>query len=318
VQRRYGVVLDPAGQCCRERLARSAVRFAQTVIDPTRRAPPWSAESLLSNLRSAALLAGAQTPSSPATRRAATRRLGAVDAATWRARSCSTFARRATHRHGDAAGAVAAAVELSDRHGFVIASDECYSEIYFPTRPAGQPAGRAGAGPHRLPQPVPSPACPAQHVPGLRSVRRGDAHCSTFLLYRNYHGSAMAHGAARQHRGLERRAHVSPTASSTAPSSRRSCAARACARRDAADAAFYLWPAFARRRRSRLARGLLAQYNSTSSGRLLAATCRPQPLNPGQGRVRLALRRPRCRMLQPRNASSPTPKAFDEPTELQA
>ena len=53
--------------------------------------------------------------------------------------------------------------ELSDRHGFVIASDECYSEIYFARRsPAGRPAGRRAAGARRLPRPRRrSRACPS-------------------------------------------------------------------------------------------------------------------------------------------------------------
>ena len=37
--------------------------------------------------------------------------------------------------------------ELSDRHGFVIASDECYSEIYFRDEAAARcAAGRAALG----------------------------------------------------------------------------------------------------------------------------------------------------------------------------
>ncbi len=45
--------------------------------------------------------------------------------------------------------------ELSDRHGFVIAADECYSEIYFDEAapPLGALAVGAGAGPRRLPAP---------------------------------------------------------------------------------------------------------------------------------------------------------------------
>ena len=38
--------------------------------------------------------------------------------------------------------------ELSDRHGFVIASDECYSEIYFDQPPLGSPASRPQARTH--------------------------------------------------------------------------------------------------------------------------------------------------------------------------
>jgi N-succinyldiaminopimelate aminotransferase len=68
---------------------------------------------------------------------------------------------------------------LSDRHGFVIASDECYSEIYFRDEPplGGLEAARA-ARPHRLPpadrihQPVQAQQR-ARHAIGLRGRRRG-------------------------------------------------------------------------------------------------------------------------------------------------
>jgi len=41
--------------------------------------------------------------------------------------------------------------EMSDRYGFVIASDECYSEIYFgEEKPLGGAASRATAGARRL------------------------------------------------------------------------------------------------------------------------------------------------------------------------
>ncbi len=42
--------------------------------------------------------------------------------------------------------------EMSDRHGFVIASDECYSEIYFSDKPLGALQAGSSPGPQRLPE----------------------------------------------------------------------------------------------------------------------------------------------------------------------
>ena len=88
--------------------------------------------------------------------------------------------------------------ELSDRHGFVIASDECYSEIYFDeaqpplgaleAAQATRPRGLSAPG-HVL-QPVEALEC-ARHALGLRRRRRRDRSRS-ILLYRTYHGCAMS------------------------------------------------------------------------------------------------------------------------------
>jgi N-succinyldiaminopimelate aminotransferase len=85
--------------------------------------------------------------------------------------------------------------ELSDRHGFVIASDECYSEIYFDRPPLGaleaaHKLGRPGYG--RLV--VFSSLSKRSNCPGMRSgFAAGDAALlKKFLLYRTYHGSAMS------------------------------------------------------------------------------------------------------------------------------
>jgi aspartate/methionine/tyrosine aminotransferase len=42
---------------------------------------------------------------------------------------------RQPHRRGAVAGRLEELFALSDRYGFVIASDECYSEIYFKQEP---------------------------------------------------------------------------------------------------------------------------------------------------------------------------------------
>ena len=85
--------------------------------------------------------------------------------------------------------------ELSDRHGFVIASDECYSEIYFDRPPLGalEAAHKLGRnGYEKLV--VFSSLSKRSNCPGMRSgFAAGDAALlKKFLLYRTYHGSAMS------------------------------------------------------------------------------------------------------------------------------
>ncbi len=84
--------------------------------------------------------------------------------------------------------------EMSDRHGFVIASDECYSEIYFSEKPLGalQAALRLGRRDYKN-LVVFSSLSKRSNVPGMRSgFVAGDARViEKFALYRTYHGSAM-------------------------------------------------------------------------------------------------------------------------------
>jgi N-succinyldiaminopimelate aminotransferase len=86
--------------------------------------------------------------------------------------------------------------ELSDQYGFVIAADECYSEIYFdeanPPLGALQAAQKLGRDYSRLV--VFSSLSKRSNVPGMRSgFVAGDARIlEQFLLYRTYHGCAMS------------------------------------------------------------------------------------------------------------------------------
>jgi len=86
---------------------------------------------------------------------------------------------------------------LSDRYGFVIAADECYSEIYFDeaNKPLGslQAANMLGRGDYRNLLCF-SSLSKRSNAPGLRSgFIAGDAELiAQFLLYRTYHGSAMS------------------------------------------------------------------------------------------------------------------------------
>ena len=93
--------------------------------------------------------------------------------------------------------------ELADRHGFIIASDECYSEIYFDETnpPLGclQAAHQLGRGRERLM--MFSSLSKRSNVPGMRSgfVAGDAALIKRFLTYRTYHGCSMAR-PSRPHR----------------------------------------------------------------------------------------------------------------------
>lgn len=86
--------------------------------------------------------------------------------------------------------------ELSDKYGFVIASDECYSEIYFDE--AQPPVGALQAA-HQLGRDdfkrivMFSSLSKRSNVPGMRSgFVAGDVEIiEKFALYRTYHGCAM-------------------------------------------------------------------------------------------------------------------------------
>jgi N-succinyldiaminopimelate aminotransferase len=87
--------------------------------------------------------------------------------------------------------------ELSERYGFVIVSDECYSEIHFDE--ASPPPGALGEaqalGREGFPRLVVMGSLSKRsNAPGLRSgFAAGDrAVIERFTLYRTYHGSAMS------------------------------------------------------------------------------------------------------------------------------
>ncbi|MBB5190530.1 N-succinyldiaminopimelate aminotransferase [Silvimonas terrae] len=199
---------------------------------------------------------------------------------------------------GNPTGAVASLEDwrrlfaLSDRYGFVIASDECYSEIYFgEQRPLGglEAAHKLGRDDRRLV--VFSSLSKRSNVPGLRSgFVAGDAQIlAKFLLYRTYHGCAMspsvqAASAAGWHdeaHVIENRALYAAKFAAVTPTLAHVL--------DVAlpDASFYLWAAtpisdteFARR--------LYAEHHVTVlPGSYLAREA--HGINPGANRVRIAL-----------------------------
>jgi len=87
--------------------------------------------------------------------------------------------------------------ELADRHGFVVASDECYSEIFFDevAPPLGALAAARALGRDDYRNLVVFGSLSKRsNVPGMRSgFVAGDARLiAQFLKYRTYHGAAMS------------------------------------------------------------------------------------------------------------------------------
>nr|WP_217449689.1 succinyldiaminopimelate transaminase [Cupriavidus taiwanensis] len=185
---------------------------------------------------------------------------------------------------------------LSDRYGFVIASDECYSEIYFDEgrAPLGalEAAHKLGRGLDRLV--MFSSLSKRSNVPGLRSgfVAGDAALLKKFLLYRTYHGGAMnpavqsasiaawndeAHVRENRAAYVRKFSEVTPMLAEVL---------------DVAlpDAGFYLWADVSRTGLSdtEFAARLLAGQNVTVlPGSYLARET--DGINPGANRVRMAL-----------------------------
>ncbi|MBK8528705.1 MAG: succinyldiaminopimelate transaminase [Rubrivivax sp.] len=297
LQRRYGVRVDALTQVLPVNGSREALfAFAQTVLDPTQPGATVVCPNPFYQIyEGAALLAGAQTAfanSDPARNFAAD--WSSIDEATWSRTQllyvCSP---------GNPTGAVMPLSEwqqlfaLSDRHGFVIASDECYSEIYFrDDAPLGglEAAARLGRLDFRRLVSFTS-LSKRSNVPGMRSgfVAGDAALIKAFLLYRTYHGSAMsgtvqaasvaawndeAHVLANRELYRAKFAQVTPRLARVLDV-------------HLPDAGFYLWAAVGGDDVA-WAQGLLAQYNVTVlPGSLLARSA--QGHNPGIGRVRMAL-----------------------------
>jgi N-succinyldiaminopimelate aminotransferase len=298
VQRRYGVALDAATQVLPVNGSREALfAFAQTVIDPTRRdATVVCPNPFYQIYEGAALLAGAQTAfanSDPGRNFAAD--WSQIDAATW-ARTQLLY----VCSPGNPTGAVMPLAEwrmlfeLADRHGFVIASDECYSEIYFgDAPPLGSLEAAKALGRDGLPNLVAFTSLSKRsNVPGMRSgFVAGDARLiSAFLAYRTYHGSAMSPPVQRASiAAWGDEAHVVANRDAY----RRKFDAVTPILADVLDVAmpdagFYLWAGVPGGDDVAFALRLLAQYNvAVLPGSLLARDA--HGTNPGAGRIRLAL-----------------------------
>ncbi|MCG6936462.1 MAG: succinyldiaminopimelate transaminase [Proteobacteria bacterium] len=185
-------------------------------------------------------------------------------------------------------------IELAERHDFIIAADECYSEIYFDEQhpPTGllQAAAAAGHDDYRR--------CVVFHslskrsnLPGLRSgFVAGDASImQQFLKYRTYHGCAMPlHHQAASIAAWNDEQHV--IANRDQYRAKFDAALEILSPVMAVEkpmAGFYLWPQTPEDD-TRFARGLFADQNVTVlPGSYLSRTA--NSINPGQNRVRMAL-----------------------------
>ncbi|EJL81365.1 succinyldiaminopimelate transaminase [Polaromonas sp. CF318] len=301
VARRYDLKLDPAIQILPVNGSREALfSLAQTVLDSSKPGATVVCPNPFYQIyEGAALLAGAQTwfaPSDPARNFAVD--WAGVPEAVW-AKTQLVF----VCSPGNPTGAVMSLdewkllFELSDRHGFVIASDECYSEIYFRDEaPLGGLQAAARLGRHDFKNLVSLTSLSKRsNVPGLRSgFVAGDASLiKPFLLYRTYHGSAMSpvvqaasiaawnderHVVDNRAMYREKFAQVTPMLSAVM---------------DVAlpDAGFYLWagiPETFKGSDTAFSRELLALYNVVVlPGSYLARDA--QGHNPGAGRIRMAL-----------------------------
>jgi N-succinyldiaminopimelate aminotransferase len=185
--------------------------------------------------------------------------------------------------------------ELSDRHGFVIVSDECYSEVYFDE--SAPPLGALRAA-HELGRKgfprlvVMGSLSKRSSAPGLRSgFAAGDRSVlERFVLYRTYHGSQMSNAVqlasiaawkdeahVRENRRLYREKFtaffdiVNPVLALTRP-----------------DAAFYYWVAVPGGDDLAFTRELFAAKHVTVlPGSYISREA--HGVNPGKGFVRVAL-----------------------------
>jgi N-succinyldiaminopimelate aminotransferase len=272
--------------------------FVQAVIDDSRPALVLMPNPFYQIYEGAALLAGAEPCFLDTT--AATGYVPDLDAVPediWR--RCQVLFLCSP---GNPTGAVVSlqylqrALELAERFDFVIAADECYTELYLDeSRPApgllqaciasGRPTFERCVVFHSLSK--------RSSVPGLRSgFIAGDARIvSRFLLYRTYHGSAMpiptqlasiaawsedSHAARNRRLYQEKFDRVLPILADVLE-----------VRKPAGG--FYLWPDV-RGDDERFVRELFAAQNITLlPGSYLARPGAAGRANPGAGRVRISL-----------------------------
>jgi N-succinyldiaminopimelate aminotransferase len=297
LHRRYAVTVNPATQILPVNGSREALfALTQTLVDVSQ---PGAAvlcpNPFYQIYEGAVLLAGAQphyVASDPALNFAVD--WDSVPPALW-ARTQMIF----VCSPGNPTGAVMPLAEwkklfeLSDRYGFVIASDECYSEIYFRDEPplgGLEAASRLGRNDFKNLISMTS-LSKRSNVPGMRSgfVAGDAALIKQFLLYRTYHGSAMStvvqaasvaawndeqHVIENRQLYREKFAQVTPMLAEVM---------------DVAlpDAGFYLWAGI-QGNDADFARDLLALYNVTVlPGSYLAREV--HGVNPGARRIRMAL-----------------------------
>jgi N-succinyldiaminopimelate aminotransferase len=184
--------------------------------------------------------------------------------------------------------------ELSEKYGFVIASDECYSEIYFrPEPPIGalEAAKTLGRGDFKNLIAFTS-LSKRSNMPGLRSgFVAGDSEIiKLFLLYRTYHGSAMS--GMVQHASIAAWSDEAHVVENRLMYQKKFAAVTPLLQTaldvELPDAGFYLWAKVPGAQDELFAQELLKQYNVTVlPGSYLAREVHAH--NPGRGRIRMAL-----------------------------
>ncbi|MEI6301496.1 MAG: succinyldiaminopimelate transaminase [Betaproteobacteria bacterium] len=200
LMQRYGLTaIDPATQVLPVNGSREALfAIAQTVVDPSRPAVVICPNPFYQIYEGAALLSGAEpyfVNADPALDFRVN--YAEVPEAVWK-RTQLVYACSPGNPTGNVMSLDEWRIlfELSDRHGFVIASDECYSELYYDE--ANPPLGALQAaqllGRSRFERLIVfSSLSKRSNVPGMRSgfVAGDAALMKQFLLYRTYQGGAM-------------------------------------------------------------------------------------------------------------------------------
>jgi N-succinyldiaminopimelate aminotransferase len=298
--RRFGLPensLDPERQVLPVNGTREALfAFAQCIVNPVSDALVLMPNPFYQIYEGAALLAGATPWFLNTTRETALLPdFDAVPEAVWKRCQLVYIC-----TPGNPTGAVMPTtalqqlIELADRHDFVIASDECYSEIYREgtTPPAGllQAAAELGQTDYRR--------CVVFHslskrsnAPGLRSgfVAGDAAIMKDFLRYRTYHGCAMPPATqSASIRAWQDEAHVARNrALYTAKFNAVLELLAPLLEVQLPDAGFYLW-AHTPVADTDFARNLRAQQNViVLPGSFLSRTA--AGINPGENHVRMAL-----------------------------
>ena len=187
-------------------------------------------------------------------------------------------------------------IALADQHGFIIAADECYSEIYFDESnpPTGLLETCARIGRNNFKRCVVFHSLSKRsNLPGLRSgFIAGDSDIiSRFFKYRTYHGCAMsvpnqlasisawsdeAHVAENREKYRQKFSAVLPIL-------------KPVLEVDRPDAGFYLW-AKTPTADEEFAKGLVEQQNViVLPGSYLSRTSTGRSNGPGNKRIRMAL-----------------------------
>ena len=298
LMRRYALPrIDAATQVMPVAGSREALfSFAQSVVDRTRPALVAAPNPFYQIYEGAALLAGAQPLFLPCTPENGFRMdFAAVDAETW-SKVQLVYVCSPGNPHGRVMPLAEwqQLFELADRHDFVIASDECYSEIYFDEArpPLGGLEAAVELGRTNFERLVGFGSLSKRsNAPGLRSgfVAGDAALLKHFFLYRTYHGTALgpavqaasvaawrdeAHVVENRRKYTAKFRHATPIVQQVLETAM-------------PEAAFYLW-ARAPIDDAEFARRLHAEYNVTVlPGSFLSR--KRDGVNPGHGFVRIAL-----------------------------